>query len=207
MYITPCMATYEIRKIRYYLIYSQLREKPQGRSVLSRPESSEGGRKARWSTRRATNIRGRCPRLHSEPPRSPWFTSSSPGIVLRDLRVLPVRFFFRDPSRSASICDGMWSVMPRVQKWRGGVIVTASGCRANQLAANVRRSMITLGLLPASVTERRRNAPTWGSTPRRPDGNVIAWLRPRHRITIRRDEGRGKFFRGFPWPEFSREEK
>jgi hypothetical protein len=31
------MATYEIRKIRYYLIYSQLREKPQGRSVKKHP--------------------------------------------------------------------------------------------------------------------------------------------------------------------------
>ena len=105
------------------------------------------------------------------------------------------------------IRDGMCLVTLRVKVWRGGAIVTASGCCANTLAANERRSRIMLGLLPASVTERRRNAPTWGLTPRRPDGNVIAWLRPRHRITIRRKTGRGKFFRDFSWSEFQKENR
>jgi hypothetical protein len=101
--------------------------------------------------------------------------------------------------------DGMW-----LRHGKNGVAELSSesvGALQHTLAANVRRSRNALGLLPAFVTERRRNAPTWGLTPRRPDGNVIAWLRPRHRLTIDRKAGRGKCFLHFLWSVLPKQEE
>jgi len=54
------------------------------------------------------------------------------------------------------------------------------GACANSLVANGRRSVRRMGSLPDIMTERRRNAPTWGSTPRMAVCNVAAWPRLHH---------------------------
>ena len=54
------------------------------------------------------------------------------------------------------------------------------GAIANPLVANGRRSIKSMGLLPDELIERRRNAPTWGSTPRMVVCYVAAWPRLHH---------------------------
>ena len=67
------------------------------------------------------------------------------------------------------------SVMELVQQWRDGATLSTRGCQLHSRVAYGRRSRMRLGSLPVNMTERRRNAPSWGSPRMSDDNRFVPW--------------------------------